>query len=46
MQPFKRELKIKALSPTIEISINIDRINSKKYNISNYPYYLNHLIKD
>lgn len=46
MQPFEREVKIKALSPTTEISIDMDGVDGEKYNISNCPYRLDHLIED
>lgn len=46
MQPFERELEIKALSPTTEISIDMDGIDGEKYNISNSPYRIDHLMED
>ncbi|PTB34938.1 hypothetical protein M441DRAFT_154551 [Trichoderma asperellum CBS 433.97] len=46
MQPFERKFKIKVLSPTAAISIDMDGIDGEKYSISNCPYRVDHLIED
>ncbi|KAL7940749.1 hypothetical protein V8C42DRAFT_336673 [Trichoderma barbatum] len=46
MQPFVRHFKIKALSASTVISIEMDGANGRRYSISNCPYKLRDLIED